>query len=50
VWRDYAETLPRPAERESALLTGVAAVGLVGIEPDGFAPATARAHDATVAS
>lgn len=69
---NYAETLVRPAENESALRTAVAAIKALGIQlsaptaaiardaarlralnislADGFALATARANDASVAS
>jgi len=69
---NYAETLVRPAENESALRTAVAAIDALGIQlsaptpaiardaarlralniglADGFALATARANDASVAS
>jgi predicted nucleic acid-binding protein len=69
---NYAETLVRPAENESALRTAVAAIDALGIRlsaptpaiardaarlralnislADGFALATARANDASVAS
>ena len=69
---NYAETLVRPAEDESALRAAVAAIDTIGIQliaptaaiardaarlresnislADGFALATARAHDASVAT
>ena len=69
---NYAETLVRPAEDESALRAAIGAIDALGIQlsaptpaiardaarlralnislADGFALATARAHDATVAS
>lgn len=69
---NYAETLVRPAENESALRTAVGAIDTLGIQlsaptpaiardaarlrtlnislADGFALATARAHDGSVAS
>ena len=68
---NYAETLVRPAEEESAMRAAVAAIDTIGIQliaptaaiardaarlrasnislADGFALATARAHDASVA-
>jgi predicted nucleic acid-binding protein len=69
---NYAETLVRPAEEESAMRAAVAAIDTIGIQliaptaaiardaarlrasnislADGFALATARAHDASVAT